>query len=279
MDQFLPLCDRIKPFEFPTVFMQLTLLKYLLWLMLSAREDWWVSKKTCWVRGSGWQSDQSPGTLYRTKMGIAKRARSGMKTRKSEKPSIDAGAVLGSCPWAKINSPWQWDKMLILAPARGRQPKSQLRWSNELGDLRGLRPPWLLAGCGALQAVYWNRVCVPSPPLWAGSQNNQKCRWHVALNDHPKLPLGGRRSSTGDTGSDERIPAPGQDNAKWARHAQERVRRWTLDLRISVTLWLSGSEGGLLFLQQNGHLMGQEWVWVAVNLEWLAWGIDKKGSC
>lgn len=127
-------------------------------------------------------------------MGIAKRARSGMKTRKSEKPSIDAGAVLGSCPWAKINSPWQWDKMLILAPARGRQPKSQLRWSNELGDLRGLRPPWLLAGCGALQAVYWNRVCVPSPPLWAGSQNNQKCRWHVALNNHPKLPLGGRRS-------------------------------------------------------------------------------------
>lgn len=40
MDQFLPLCDRMKPFKVPTVFMQLTLLKYLLWLTLSAREDW-----------------------------------------------------------------------------------------------------------------------------------------------------------------------------------------------------------------------------------------------
>lgn len=41
MDQFLPLCDRMKPFKVPIVFMQLTLiLKYLLWLTLSAREDW-----------------------------------------------------------------------------------------------------------------------------------------------------------------------------------------------------------------------------------------------
>lgn len=117
----------------------------------------------------------------------------GWREENQRKPSIDAGIGLGSCPWAKINSPWQWDKMLILAPARGRQPKSQLCWSNEPADPRRLGPRWLLAGCSSLQAVYWSRVCVPSPPLWAGSQNNQKCRWRRQLNN-PVLPSGGRSS-------------------------------------------------------------------------------------
>lgn len=35
MDPFLPPCDRMKPFKVPT-----DIFKYLLWLTLSAREDW-----------------------------------------------------------------------------------------------------------------------------------------------------------------------------------------------------------------------------------------------
>lgn len=58
-----------------------------------------------------------------------------VKRENPEIPSVGAGAGLGSCPGVEMQSSlWQWDKMLILAPASGRQPKSQLRWSNELGD-------------------------------------------------------------------------------------------------------------------------------------------------
>lgn len=109
-------------------------------------------------------SGQSLGTFYRRKLGMGKKTLKGWREENQRKPFIDAGAGLGSCPWAKINSQWQWDKTLMLAPARGRQPKSQLCWSNEPGDLRGLGPQWLLAGCGSLQAVYWNGVCVSSHP-------------------------------------------------------------------------------------------------------------------
>jgi hypothetical protein len=129
--------------------------------------------------------------------------------------------------------------MLILAPAIGRQPKSQLRWSNELGDLRGLRPQWLLAGCGALQAVYWNRVCAPSPPLWAGSQNNHKCRWLIPLNSHPfpKLPLGGRRGSSESTRCKKVIPGNMQQIGlpkEKMRELRGGLGRETSNLRIST---------------------------------------------
>lgn len=169
--------------------------------MLSAEEAWvWAARD---VQTKEEAKDLWSVSWHPTKQnwGLVRKPSLRRREENQRKPSMDAGAGLGSCPGAKANSPWQWDKMLILAPARGRQPMSQLRWSNELGDLRGPRPQRLSAGCGSLQAVYWNRVCAPSPPLWAGSQNNQKCRWHILLKTTPAWSLGGRRSSSETLGA------------------------------------------------------------------------------
>lgn len=140
----------------------------------------------------------------------------GWRKENPRKPFIDAGAGLGSCPGAKINSSWQWDKALISAPARGRQPKSQLCWSNEPGDLRGPGPQWRVIGCGSLQAVYWNRACAPPHPsgldlrairvqvALPAEQQPQAISWGVGR-AHRRTSLGGGGSSE-SSGSSEGMP-------------------------------------------------------------------------
>lgn len=165
MDQSLLLLQK-EPLQCPKVFHSPSI-KYLLRVMLSAREGW-VSEKRCYNKERSLASLLGLSTKW--KWGLVRKPSLGWREENQRKFSIDTAAWLGSCPWAKINSPWQWDKMLILAPARGSQPKSQLRWSNEPGDLRGLRPQWLLAARASLQAVYWNRG-FPTPLGWVSEQS------------------------------------------------------------------------------------------------------------
>ena len=102
--------------------------------------------------------------LQNEKRGWVRKLGLGWREKNRRKPSIDAGAGFGSCPWAKINSPWQWDKMLKRAPASSRSPKSQLCWSNEPGALRGLGAPWLWAGCVLCrQFIETGLACLPHP--------------------------------------------------------------------------------------------------------------------
>lgn len=68
------------------------------------------------------------------------------------------------------SSSWQWDKMLILAPASGRQPKSQLRWSNELGDQTSGASEALMASSGLKRSagslLQLGLCAFPTPPGW-----------------------------------------------------------------------------------------------------------------
>lgn len=138
--QNLSLRDRMMPFDVPAFFMQLAFFKchYGHTVCLGRL----ASRKRCQDWGGSWQCLGGLLAISTAqKWGLVRKPSLQRIEENQSKPSTDAGAGLGDHPWAKINAPWQWDKMLILAPARGRQPKSQLCWSNELGDLRGLRPP------------------------------------------------------------------------------------------------------------------------------------------
>lgn len=164
------------------------------------------SAKRCANERRGWWSlDRILVFSIKWKWSMVRKPGLGWREENPRKPFTDAGAGLGSCPGAKINSSWQWDKTLILAPAKGRQPKSQLCWSNESGDLRGWGPQWLVTGCGSLQAVYWNRVCASPHPSGLDLRTIRSAGGASRWTTPGYLPEG-RWSSSESTGSNKGMP-------------------------------------------------------------------------
>lgn len=125
------------------------------------------------------------------KTGMGTKAGPGMKRKKSEKTFY----------WC-----WCWVWQLPLSknklPVAVGQDAETGTWQQQIAEVAAVLVKWAWSPQGAgsamavsrlrsLQAVYWNRACVPSPPLQAGSQSNQKCRWCSPLNEPGYLREGG----------------------------------------------------------------------------------------
>lgn len=135
------------------------------------------------------------------KTGMGKKAGPGWREENRRKPSIDAGAGSGSCPWAKINSRWQWDKMLKQAPARAD------RRSRSCAGQMSLEPSggWERHGCeqaafSAGSLLKQGLCAFPTPPGWVSEQPEVQV---VQPAERPGLSPGGRRSSTESSGSNQ----------------------------------------------------------------------------
>lgn len=224
--------------------------------------------------------------LQNEKWGLVRQPDLGWREENQRKPSIDAGAGFGSCPWAKINSLWQWNKMLLWAPARGRPPKSQLRWSNEPGDLRGLGARWLLqAAVLCKQFIETGLACLPHPSglgLRTIRSAGGASRWKTQA-------VSGREEKLvrelWELQRDAWRGGSRQDNPR-AKKGELRgvLDGWTFYSGISILFRSPGSLETSLSSKsqgyvQGGHLTEQEWIWVGLNLEWLRWRIDRKGLC
>ena len=200
--------------------------------------------------------------LQNEKRGWVRKLGLGWREKNRRKPSIDAGAGFGSCPWAKINSPWQWDKMLKRAPGSSRSPKSQLCWSNEPGVLRGLGAPWLWAGCVLCrQFIETGLACLPHPSrlgLRAIRSAGGAARWTSRA-------ISGREEKL-----DKELWEPQRDAAdktipEFRRGSSGRgLAGWTFYSGISIIFKSPGSSERLLRLQKARVTCGTS-IWLNRN--------------
>lgn len=202
MGQSLLLDFRMKPFHVLKFFIRPEVFNFLLWVMLSAREAVRVSGK----RGSKEERDWwSLASLLarpaKRKVGIGKTAGPGMKRRKSEKTFYWCWCWVWQLPLSKNKFPVAVEQDAAMGTCQRQTAEVAAALVKWAWRPQGAGSSMTVTGCGSLQAVYWNRAGVPSPPLWAGSQNNQECRWCIPLKDPGCLREGGeaRQRALGTT--------------------------------------------------------------------------------